>query len=104
MHGPCKGGDGLFARLSVFARLQEQGRQAQSLVGSEERGREAAKARAGAGRALLGAESGRAWERLLSTFGGWSGPGIGGCSLMMCCGGRSHCLGGQTVWGWRRGG
>ena len=32
MHGPCKGGDGLFARLSVFARLQEEGRQAQSLV------------------------------------------------------------------------
>ena len=58
----------------MFARLQEEGRQAQSLVRLEEGGREAAKARAGAGRALLGAESGWAWGRLLS---GWSGPRMG---------------------------
>lgn len=61
----------------MFARLQEEGRQAQSLVGSEEGGGEAAKARAGAGRALLGAESGRAWGRLLSLVGGCSGPRTG---------------------------
>ena len=65
----------------MFARLQEEGRQAQSLAGSEEGGREAAKGRAGAGRALLGAESGRAWGRLLSIVRGWLGPGMGAVLL-----------------------
>lgn len=76
MHCLFNGRNGLFAQLSMFVCFQEEGRKAQSLAGGRrgDDGKEA-KARAGVGRVLLGAERDRVWGGGCLTIADcWSGP------------------------------